>query len=140
VLFFIDTSDAEKAFFSPDSHSVIFYTLGLRIEVWDIATRHRTSLHEMTLNQDCWQTKLSPDAAYLACLREDFSLALLDVATGQAIVEKKSFVEIYNYWFSSSCWRRRASTTRTSPIWNSRRMATILWPARDKANSLTICN
>ena len=99
VLFFIDASDAEKAFFSPDSHSVIFYTLGLRIEVWDIATRHRTSLHEMTLNQDCWQTKLSPDAAYLACLREDFSLALLDVATGQAIVEKKNFVEIYNYWF-----------------------------------------
>ncbi len=74
VLFFIDAPDAEKAFFNPDSHSVIFYTRALRIEVWDIATRRRTSLHEMTLNQDCWQTKLSPDAAYLACLREDFSL------------------------------------------------------------------
>src|SRR6266849_5189 len=31
VVFFIDASDAEKAFFSPDSHSVIFYTPALRI-------------------------------------------------------------------------------------------------------------
>ena len=98
VVFFIDASDAEKAFFSPDSHSVIFYTPSLRIEVWDVASRHRTSLHEMTLNQGCYQTQLSPDGSYLACLYEDLSLALIDVATGQAIVQKSNFVQVYNYW------------------------------------------
>ena len=98
VIFFIDAADAEKAFFSPDSHSVIFYTPSLRIEIWDIASRHRTTLHEMTLNQGCYQTQLSPDGAYLACLRDDFALVLIDVATGQAIAQKNNFVVIYSDW------------------------------------------
>jgi WD40 repeat protein len=98
VLFFIDASDAEKAFFSPDSRSVIFYTPSLRIEAWDIATQQRTSVHEMTLNHECLQTQLSPEGAHLACLREDFSLALIDVGTGEEILQKKEFFHVYNFW------------------------------------------
>jgi WD40 repeat protein len=101
VLFFVDAPNAEKAFFSPDSRSVIFYTSALRIEIWDIATKQRTSLHEMTLNQGCLDTLLSPEGAHLACLREDSSVALFDVATGETIVEKKGFFEITNYRIAS---------------------------------------
>jgi len=98
VLFFIDAADAEKAFFSPDSRSVILYTPSLRIETWDIATERRTAVHEMTLNQECLQTQLSPEGAHLACLREDFSLALIEVATGQEIAQKKEFFHVYDFW------------------------------------------
>jgi WD40 repeat protein len=98
VLFFIDAPDAERAFFTPDSRSVVFYNSTLRVEIWDIASQGRTSLHEMTLHQGCMQTRLSPDGAYLACLRNDFSLALLEVASAQVVTQKEHFVEFNDYW------------------------------------------
>jgi len=98
VLFFIDAADAEKAFFTPDSRSIVFYNSSLRVETWDIASQRRISVHEMTLNQPCIQTLLSPDGAYLACLRQDFSLVLLEVASGQVVAQKNNFVEVYDYW------------------------------------------
>ncbi|HWZ84056.1 MAG TPA: M48 family metalloprotease [Terriglobales bacterium] len=98
VLFFIDAPDAERAFFTPDSRSIIFYTSSLRVENWDVAGQRRISVHEMTLNRPCIQTLLSPDGVYLACLREDFSLALLEVSSGQVVAQKNNFVEVYDYW------------------------------------------
>jgi WD40 repeat protein len=101
VLFFIDAPDAEKATFTPDSHSVAFYNATLRVEVWDIASKRRTSLHEMTLNESCLQTRLSPDGAYLACLRPDASIVLLDVATGNTIAQKTGFFQQNDIYFAS---------------------------------------
>ena len=50
------------------------------------------------LAQSCLQTRLSPDGAYLACLRNDFSLALLEVSSGQALWQKQNFIEYGDYW------------------------------------------
>lgn len=95
-LFFIDAPEADKAMFSPDSKSVIFKTPGLRVESWDIASRKRTWVHEMTLRVGCVQSLLSPDGQYLACLDKEFTLVLMEVATGNQLASKKQFFQIRN--------------------------------------------
>jgi len=91
LLFFIDAPGANKAFFSPDSHSVVFYTPSLRVEVWDIAKQERTFVHEMTLREPCMQDMLSPDGRTLACLDSKFALSLIDVASDASFFTKKDF-------------------------------------------------
>jgi WD40 repeat protein len=91
-LFFIDAPDAHKAGFSPDSRSVVFYLPSLRVEVWDIATQKLSSVNELVLRKACLQSSLSPEGSVLACIDEDLSLTLLQVATGQRIVTKVGFV------------------------------------------------
>ncbi len=99
VLFFIEAPDADKASFSPDSKSVVFKTPSLRVEVWDIASQKRTSVHEMLLREGCLQSLLSPDGQYLACLDREFNLSLLEVATGNQLASKKQFLEIRSIGF-----------------------------------------
>ena len=98
LLFFIDAPEANRAFFSPDSRSVIFYTTTLRVEVWDIATQKRSSVSEMVLLKSCIQSTLSPDGKLLGCLHEDFSLSLIDVATSVPVVTKDHFFEFSSYF------------------------------------------
>ncbi|MBZ5548774.1 MAG: M48 family metalloprotease [Acidobacteriia bacterium] len=93
LLFFIDAPDANKAFFSPDSRSVIFYTPSLRVEVWDVAGQKRTSVHEMVLRESCLQDLLSPDGRTLACLDAKFAFSLIDVASGDALLTKKDYFQ-----------------------------------------------
>src|SRR5262249_39180721 len=50
-IFFIDVDNAHKANFSPDSRSIVFYTHDMRVEVWDIASKQRSSVHEILLNE-----------------------------------------------------------------------------------------
>ena len=97
-LFFIDAEDAYKANFSPDSGSIVFYTHEMRVEVWDIASRQRTSVHEILLNEPCWQSTLSPDGKYLGCLKADLSLYLLDVSNGEVLATKPNFFQIRTYY------------------------------------------
>jgi len=97
LVFFIDAPEANRAFFSADSRSVIFYTSALRIEIWDIATQKRTSVSEMVLRDPCIQSTLSPDGKFLGCLHEDFSLALIDVATSVPLATKDHFYEFRSY-------------------------------------------
>ena len=97
VLFFIEAPNADKASFSPDSKLIVFKTSSLRVEVWDIASRKRTSVHEILLRESCLQTALSSDGQHLACLDEHLTLQLLEVASGNRLTEKKNFV-------SASSW------------------------------------
>jgi WD40 repeat protein len=102
-LFFIEAPNADKAFFNPDSKSVIFKTPFLRVEIWDVASQTRTSVHEMLLRVGCIQSLLSPDGAYLACLDRQLTLSLFEVATGNEIASKKNFLQIAQVgfvWFS----------------------------------------
>jgi len=101
LLFFIDAPDAHKAGFSPDSQSVVFYTASLRVESWNIGSQKRTSVHEILLNERCIQTILSPDGQFFGCLKADFSLSLLDVASGTTLITKQHFFEVSSYfgWF-----------------------------------------
>ncbi len=98
-LFFIESPNADKASFTPDSKSVVFKTPSLRVETWDIVTQKRTSIHEMLLRVRCLQSQLSPDGLYMACLDHEFALSLFEVASGNQIANKKGFVEIRNVFF-----------------------------------------
>lgn len=91
TLFFIPASDAYKAFFTPDSKSIVFYTPALRIERWDVVSQKRVMVREMVLKTSCVQTKLSPDGTTLACYDFDGTLWLFDTADNDPILEKKSF-------------------------------------------------
>lgn len=92
-LFFIAASNALRAFFTPDSTSIVFYTPSLRIETWNIGSQKRVLVREMALNVSCMQTALAPDGKSLACYDEDGNLWLFDTASGNSIVERKNFFQ-----------------------------------------------
>ena len=93
-LFRIDAVDAYTAQFSPDSRSIVFYDSELRVEKWDIESRQRTSIHEITLSERCRQTRLSSSGDVLACMRlknGDYELSLIDANTGTGFYSHKMF-------------------------------------------------
>ncbi len=90
--FQIDAPGAYPAQFTPDSKEIIFYDQSLRVERWDLTSKERTGVSELYIHGDCFQTLLSPDGKMLACFRTNYTLELLDVATREAVLEKKSFV------------------------------------------------
>lgn len=98
-VFRIDVPDAKFARFSPDSKSFLFRTSGLRVEVWDIATRKPTLTREVYARDGCRQSDLSPDGKTLVCLTNRWDLDLIDVATNEKIVTKPRFYipSIYEY-------------------------------------------
>jgi len=88
-------ADALPVQFTPDSRSLVFGTPGLRVEQWDVESRQVTAT-EVTVENGCAQSLLSPDGRTLACLtyspdRLNWSLMLVDVGSGDTIAEKKSF-------------------------------------------------
>jgi WD40 repeat protein len=114
LLFFIDAPDANKAFFSPDSRSVVFYTPSLRVEVWDVAKQKRTSVHEMVLREPCLQDLLSPDGRTLACLDAKFTFLLIDVSTGDTLLTKKEYFRpdfMSLFWMLTLLLREDETTT-----------------------------
>jgi WD40 repeat protein len=92
-LFRIDASDAHAAQFSPDSHSVVFYDKEFRVEKWDIASKQRASIHQVTLPMQCMQTLLSPTGDVLACMTGEFELQLIDVPKNSVIFSRKKFYQ-----------------------------------------------
>ena len=105
-LFFINAGDALRAFFTPDSTSIVFYTSDLRIETWNIASQRRILVREMTLNVSCVQTMLAPDGKSLACYDTDGNLWLFDTATGNSIVERKNFFHPSALAFLNIMWAK----------------------------------
>src|SRR5215467_3552576 len=101
VLFFIEAPNADKAQFSPDSKSIVFKSATLRVETWDIASQKRTAVHEILLRVGCLQSALSPDGEHLACLDKEFTLKLVEVASGKELASKKDFLQIRSWaaWF-----------------------------------------
>jgi WD40 repeat protein len=90
-VFYIPAPDAYPAHFSPDSSTLAFLTSGMRVELWSMGDHKRKSAHEISVRQPCIQTELSPDGGTLACLDSQYTLLLMDVATGSIIFEQKDF-------------------------------------------------
>src|SRR5947209_856259 len=93
-LFRMDAVQAFTAQFSPDSRSIVFYDSELRVEKWDIESRQRTSIPEITLSERCRHTELASSGDVLACMRlknGDHELDLIDVNTGASFYTHKMF-------------------------------------------------
>lgn len=93
-VFRIDAVDAEFAQFSPDSRQVVFFSSGLRVETWDIDHQEQSGVADVPALRGCRQAALSPDAKYLACLSEDLSLSLYNVASGEVVFKKEKFFDL----------------------------------------------
>lgn len=105
-LFRIDAPEARPASFTPDSSDIIFNTPGLRVEDWNIASQKRVAVHEMTIQDSCLHSQVSPDGKTMACFVEQktldnphFDVEICDVASGDPIFVKKRFVE--PSWFGA---------------------------------------
>jgi WD40 repeat protein len=98
-VFRIDAADAQRAQFSPDSHQVVFFSSGLRVETWDVERQEQSSVTDVPTLGGCRQTELSPDAKFLACMDNNLGLTLYDVATGEVIFKKERFFD-YDTGFS----------------------------------------
>ena len=57
VLFTIEADDAFPAQFTPDSKAVVFHTLGMRVERWDVASRLRTGAFQLVVRGGCTQNR-----------------------------------------------------------------------------------
>lgn len=90
-LFQIEAWGAQPAEFTPDAKSVVFSTTNLRVEVWDVAGQKRVSAYEPVFLRGCQSSLLAPDGKTLACSRADGALILLDLQSGEQIMQKKSF-------------------------------------------------
>lgn len=90
--FQIRADNAEKASFTPDGKQVVFVTSNLRFERWDIAEQKALEIRELVLKQDCWESNLSPNGNYLACIDRSTKLNIVDTKTGKKVFEKKEFI------------------------------------------------
>jgi hypothetical protein len=97
--FRIDAPSAHPAQFTPDSQGIVFYDSQLRVEHWDLVAKERVDINDVVVQKGCYQTHLSPDGRTLACFRTDFALLLVDVATGDHILEKENFYQTANSQF-----------------------------------------
>jgi len=106
ILFMLPAENATLAQFTPDSTQVVFVSsipvvdsdqvmvppVSAHVERWQIANRTRTGFVEVPL-QACGTVALSPDGRVVACDQFDSTLRLIDVASGEAIFEKKKFAK-----------------------------------------------
>jgi WD40 repeat protein len=90
-MFHIPADDVYNPSFSPNSGSIVFYDRYLRVESWSVEEQKRTAVQEVTIRGGCLQTALSPDARYLACLKQDFGLSVIDVASNSPVAAKDHF-------------------------------------------------
>jgi hypothetical protein len=89
--FRIDAPAARPAQFTPDSTEVVFYDRELRVERWDLGSRQRAEADEVVIQKNCLQTRLAPDGRTLACINGEYDLVLVEVATGDHILERDHF-------------------------------------------------
>ena len=80
AVFRIDAPGAHQPWFTPDSSGIVFRFASDRVETWDIASRRRTSVHEVVVTKPCMTSQLSPDGKVLVCTGWGDTLAILDVA------------------------------------------------------------
>lgn len=82
----------EAVQFTPDSRSVVFYDMELRVQKWDIATKTRASIYQVTIPGQCLRTALSSTGEVMACLKVekgDYYILLMDVASSHILFSKK---------------------------------------------------
>jgi len=92
TLFRIAAPDAYPAQFTPDSSEIVFYDSSLRVERWSLKTQGQVSATEVYVHLACMQTLLSPDGKTLACYRSSRDLDLIDVPSGDHLLEKRNFL------------------------------------------------
>ncbi len=106
VLFQIPAEDAGEASFTPDGKQLVFTTDSLRFERWDISAKKPLEVRELVLRRDCWESRLSPDGNYLACVDTSTSLDIIETKTGKKIFEQKNFYPLsyfeYVFWLAGS--------------------------------------
>lgn len=90
-VFRIDAPAARPAQFTPDSAGVVFYDRELRVERWELESRQRVQAEEVVVHKTCLQTRLAPDGRTLACINGEYDLVLVDIATGDHILERNHF-------------------------------------------------
>src|SRR5258708_11574858 len=93
-VFRIDTLDAHNAQFSPDSQAVVFYDKELRVQTWDIASRQRAEIHQLTV-PECFQSVLSPSGRYLGCVDLRLTLFVVDVNADIVLYKREQIYELY---------------------------------------------
>jgi hypothetical protein len=59
-------------------------------------------VRELVLRRNCWESKLSPDGNYLACVDTSTTINVLDTKTGKRVWEKKEFYQLS--WFEYIAW------------------------------------
>lgn len=121
-LFRFDAADADQAQFTPDSRSIVFVDKELRVEKWDVESKQRSSVHQITLPLECRQKALSPSGDLLACvtlalemqlachrMTEEgtwqvagcevpvFDLQMVDVAANKTVLTRKSFYSMSSF-------------------------------------------
>jgi hypothetical protein len=109
VLFQIPAEKADVAQFTLDSQQVVFIesqtsleagvpfnALGTRIERWSVAN-HAQTTSKAIFSADCATESLSPDGHVWACVDFAGTLRLRDVASGEAILEKKRFNKLQDF-------------------------------------------
>ncbi|HEX4998342.1 MAG TPA: M48 family metalloprotease, partial [Terriglobia bacterium] len=91
-LFRINAADASRAQFTPDSRGIVFHNRDMRVEHWSALDGSLREAHELVIRVLCAQTALAPDGARLACLDDNFTLNVFDVATNATLFQKKNFI------------------------------------------------
>jgi len=89
VHFRVEMPDAHLAKFSGDSKQLLLHTVDLRFERWDLNTRSIVEVRDLHRPDGCLADALSPDGRQFACVEPDFDFWLLDLATGEALFQKK---------------------------------------------------
>jgi hypothetical protein len=91
ILFRIPTQNATDAQFTPDSREVVFVSSVSHVEQWSIADHTRAALREVRL-QTCGKERLSPDGRTLACVDPEGTLRLVDVGSGETVLQREKYV------------------------------------------------
>ncbi|HSK73607.1 MAG TPA: M48 family metalloprotease [Pyrinomonadaceae bacterium] len=99
VLFQIPAENSAEATFTAGGRQVVFTTENLRFERWDIAEKKPLEVRELVLRGDCWESELSPDGNFLACVDTATSIKLIDTKTGKKVFEKKEFYPLSFFEF-----------------------------------------
>lgn len=102
LLFHIEGPEAEKAMFSPDSKSIVFYNSNLHVERWNVGDGAKAEAHEVvTTSRSCFQAQVSSDGKTVACYDNKLDLSIYEVATNELLFRKEQFYgpqDFFEYW------------------------------------------
>jgi len=110
ILFRIAAQNSTDAQFTPDSRQIVFVNSATRVdrlkitfvaspsqvERWSVVGQARVE-SAMLPTLECRTQELSPDGTLLVCVDYKSTVRFIDVASGQAIFEKKNFTRLLRY-------------------------------------------
>ena len=90
-LFQVEAPAAEPAQFSADSSFLFVRATGARIEKWNLKTRALDDVWEHYFARPCAATALSPNGRFFACVDFGDDLHVIDVESGQSVLNQDDF-------------------------------------------------